>query len=132
MISGNPGNIGNPPNLTSGEAGNSGPPVILAPGNLGILEILPFWCPGNLGIMVLQIFGFRREHSGQEPFLEHVPRDMTSVFFEIRHALILLKNCCPGQTTILARFVSKNYVETRSQSPENSDMSPNPASKLQI
>ena len=108
-----PGNSVPHPILVSPERGNSGPQIC------GVVGTSEKWSSSYMGSC--------REHSGQEPFLEYVPENMTSLFLNIGQVLIFLKDGSPGQTTMPARRGSKNCVETRSQSPESSHMSPDAA-----
>ena len=99
LIPGDPGNIGNPRILNSGGPVNSGPPDI--------------WGPGNLGIGVLQCFGSCREHSGQEPFLEYVPENMTCLLLNIGHVWEFLKIRLPRPN----HYASQTRIEKLCKNP---------------
>ena len=101
------------------EPGNSGPPGI--------------WGPGNLGIVVLQLYGVLPNTFWEGTIFGTCSQKMLPLhFWEWCIFRFFLKNGSLGQTTTLARFGSKNCVETQSQSPESSHTSPDSASTLGI
>ena len=86
---------------------------ILGPDQGGVLGTCKYWVPTRWGFWEL--------------FVGACSGNMISLFLKIMHVWEFSKSGSPGQATMLARFESKICVGSRSQSPENSDMSPYPA-----